>query len=94
MYLPCFVLRIGPIGTAICAYRADIGDPSSSNGLTGGIFDVFRDDVIDPRIHKELENDYLQCGPGGRSQTDSQRVEAVQDVRQIGGDPLVVFEGF
>ena len=71
-----------------------MGDPSSSNGLTGGIFDVFRDDVIDPRIQKELENDYLMCNPGGRSRNDSQRTDAVQDVRQIGENPLLIFEGF
>ena len=82
------------MGTAICAYRADMGNPSSSDGLTGGIFDVFRNDVINPRTGEELENDYLECRPGGRSPMDSQRTDAVQDVRQIGENPLLIFEGF
>jgi hypothetical protein len=71
-----------------------MGDPSSSDGLTGGIFDVFRDDVVNPRTRVELENDYLECRPGGRSPVNSQRTDAVQDVRQIGENPLVVFDGF
>ena len=71
-----------------------MGNPSSSEGLTGGIFDVFRDDVINPRMRTERENDYLQCRPGGRNPEDSQRIEAVQDVRQIGENPLLVFDGF
>ena len=71
-----------------------MGDPSSSDGLTGGIFDVFRDDVINPRTRFEIENNYLECYPGGRDQEDSQRIYAVQDVRQIGENPLVIFGGF
>ena len=71
-----------------------MGNPASSEGLTGGIFDVFRDDVINPRFRIERENDYLRCQPGGRSPEDSQRIEAVQDVRQIGENPLLVFDGF
>ena len=71
-----------------------MGDPSSSDGLTGGIFDVFRDDVINPRTRQELENNYLECSPDGRTPMDSQRTDAVQDVRQIGENPLVTFEGF
>ena len=71
-----------------------MGDPSSSDGLTGGIFDVFRDDVINPRTRQELENNYLKCSPEGRSPMDSQRTDAVQDVRQIGENHLVTFEGF
>ena len=71
-----------------------MGDPSSSEGLTGGIFDVFRDDVINPRSGQERENDYLLCDPAGRSQEDSQRTDAVQDVRQIGENPLIIFEDF
>ena len=71
-----------------------MGNPSSPEGLTGGIFDVFRDDVINPRTGQERENDYLMCNPGGRSQDDSQRTDAVQDVRQIGENPLITLEGF
>ena len=55
---------------------------------------MFRGDIINPRTGEELENDYLECRPGGRSQMDSQRVDVVQDVRQIGENPLVIFEGF
>ena len=71
-----------------------MGDPSSSDGLTAGIFDVFRDDVINLRTRIELENNYIECHPGGRNQEDSQRIDSVQDVRQIGENPLVTFEGF
>lgn len=34
----------------------------------------------------------LQCRPGGRT-TDFNNVLSVQDVSQIGEDPLVVFDG-
>ena len=71
-----------------------MGNPSSSEGLTGGIFDVFRNDVINPNTGVEIENNYLRCNEGGRSPTNSQGIVTVQDVRQIGDDPLLVFDGF
>ena len=70
-----------------------MGDPSSSDGLTGGIFDAFRDDVFYPHTTRfETENDYVECHPGGRDQEGSQRIYALQHVRQIGENPLVIFE--
>ena len=38
--------RIGPAGTAICAYRAD-----NSGGHNLGIFDIFREDI---RVNAEV----------------------------------------
>ena len=60
----------------------------------GGIFDVFRNDVVNPSTGQERENNYLMCHPQGRNLEDSQRIEEVQNVRQIGENPLLVFEGF
>ena len=71
-----------------------MGNPSSSEGLTDGIFDVFRGDVIDPDQHGESENQYVGCSPEGRSRAVSQRVAAVQNVRQIGENPLLISTGF
>ena len=34
-----------------------------------------------------------QCNPAGRSAADSEKVLIVQDVKQIGEDPLIVFDG-
>lgn len=93
MYLLFFVFdypnyRIGPLGTAICVYRADM----DSGAL--GIFNVFRNDVVNPTTGMEGENMYLTCNAGGRDVEASQRIEAVQHVRQIGENPLLVIDGF
>ena len=37
---------------------------------------------------------YSQCDPDGRTDDEAQRVLIVHDVKQIGDDPLLVFEGF
>ena len=37
--------RIGPAGTAICAYRADNSLTSGRGGHNLGIFDIFREDI-------------------------------------------------
>ena len=34
-----------------------------------------------------------QCDPAGRNAADSEKVLIVQDVKQIGEDPLIVFDG-
>ena len=71
-----------------------MGNPSSSEGLTGGIFDVFRDDLKIPSTGDEEENNYLLCAEEGRTVSSSQAIQAVQDVRQIGDNPLLVLDGF
>ena len=40
-----FSPRIGPAGTAICAYRADNSLTSGRGGHNLGIFDIFREDI-------------------------------------------------
>ena len=38
--------RIGPVGSAVCAYRADNSlTPQGSGGNNRGIFDIFRSDI-------------------------------------------------
>ena len=38
--------RIGPVGSAVCAYRADNSlTPQGSGGTNRGIFDIFRSDI-------------------------------------------------
>ena len=86
---PLLSRRIGPVGTAICVYRADMTRFSN-----GGIFDVFRNDVVNPITGEERENNYVTCDPRGRNVEESQRIQEVQSVRQIGENPLLVFEGF
>ena len=34
-----FLSRVGPVGTAVCVYRAD------NDAFNNGIFDVFREDI-------------------------------------------------
>ena len=77
------------MGTAICVYRADMAESSNT-----GIFEVFRNDVVNPITGEERENNYVMCEPGGRNVEESQRIQEVQNVGQIGENPLVVFEGF
>ena len=77
------------MGTAICVYRADMTESTN-----GGIFDVFRNDVVNPITGEERENNYVMCEPGGRNIEESQRILEVQNIGQIGENPLLVFEGF
>ena len=38
--------RIGPVGSAVCAYRADNSlTPQGNGGNNRGIFDIFRSDI-------------------------------------------------
>ena len=38
--------RIGPVGSAVCAYRADNSlTPQGIGGINRGIFDIFRSDI-------------------------------------------------
>ena len=44
--LPLMCCRIGPAGSAVCAYRADNSlTPQGSGGTNRGIFDIFRSDI-------------------------------------------------
>ena len=37
--------RIGPVGSAVCAYRADNSLTPQGSGGNRGIFDIFRSDI-------------------------------------------------
>ena len=38
--------RIGPVGSAVCAYRADNSlTPRATGGNNRGLFDIFRSDI-------------------------------------------------
>ena len=78
------------MGTAICVYRADMTEFTTN----GGIFDEFRNDVVNPIMGEERENNYVTCIPGGRDIEESQRILEVQNIGQTGENPLLVFEGF
>ena len=80
------------MGTAICVYRADNGFESGQTRFNRGIFDIFREDIQNT-LGGEVESTFVECQPGGRSIADSQLVQIVQDVSQIGENPLLVLNG-
>jgi len=86
--------EIGPAGSAVCAYRADnsFNPTTQLGGFNQGIFDIFRADL--QVGNSEEQNMFVECDPTGRDATNSQKVLIVQDVNQIGEDPLLVFEDF
>ena len=58
--------RIGPVGSAVCAYRADNSlTPQGIGGNNGGIFDIFRSDIQvvnqgPPIVLTEEENTFVE----------------------------------
>lgn len=55
--------RIGPPGTAICAYRADNSLTTGGTGFNRGIFDIFREDLTVVRSDGttgERENTFVE----------------------------------
>ena len=83
---------IGPIGTAICAYRADNSVERGDAGFNRGIFDIFREDLQDAQGN-EFESTFVECSPQGRTSQDSQLIQVIQDVSQIGENPFLVLDG-
>ena len=80
------------MGTAICVYRADNSNQRGGTGFNRGIFDIFREDLQDDN-GGEVESRFVECDPAGRSSADSQLIQVVQDVSQIGENPLLVLDG-
>ena len=87
--IPC---SIGPVGTAICVYKAYNGVERGESGFNRGIFDIFREDLQN-ELGGEVESSFVECRPGGRSEADSELIQVVQDVSQIGENPLLVLDG-
>ena len=52
--------RIGPTGSAICVYRTDNSFQTGGTGQNKGIFDIFREDLLqdrdDPLLDLEVQN--------------------------------------
>lgn len=84
--------RIGPVGTAICVYRADNSIETGESGFNRGIFDIFREDLQDT-AGQEVESTFVECRPAGRTNANSELIQVVQDVSQIGENPLLVLDG-
>ena len=96
-YIHTHTHSIGPSGTAICVYHADnSGSADMSNGFNRGLFDIFRENVVntDDSNMVEREPRLVECDPGGRDSDEAQFVNVAQNMGQIGEDPLVIFEGF
>ena len=91
-YIVASSCSIGPIGTAICAYRADNSVERGETGFNRGIFDIFREDLQDAQGN-EFESTFVECNPLGRSSDDSQLIQVIQDVSQIGENPFLVLDG-
>ena len=62
------------------------------SGFNRGIFDIFREDLQNVQGN-EVESSFVECRPGGRSLADSELIQVVQDVSQIGENPLLVLDG-
>ena len=73
-------------------YRADNGFESGQTGFNRGIFDIFREDIQNS-MGGEVESRFVECQPGGRTIADSDLIQVVQDVSQIGENPLLVLDG-
>ena len=54
--------RIGPVGSAVCAYRADNSlTPQGTGGHNRGIFDIFRSDIqVVNQLVTEEENTFVE----------------------------------
>lgn len=87
-----FSYSIGPVGTAICVYRAYNGKEVGESGFNRGLFDIFREDLQNAQ-GGEVESTYVECEPGGRTESNSELIQVVQDVSQIGENPLLVLDG-
>ena len=61
-----------------------------------GIFDIFQEDVaISSEAQGERQNNFVECAPSGRNNSNEARdIRIVQDVRQIGENPLLILDGF
>lgn len=73
-------------------YKAYNGVERGESGHNRGIFDIFREDLQDPQ-GIEVESSFAECQPEGRTVTDSELIEVVQDVSQIGENPLLILDG-
>lgn len=91
MFVP-LLCSIGPVGTAICVYKAYNGNERGESGFNRGIFDIFRED-LQGTMGQEVESSFVECRPGGRTIADSELIQVVQDVSQIGENPLLVLDG-
>ena len=65
---------------------------SGDSGFNRGVFDIFREDLQDAQ-GRERESMFVECRPEGRSLADSELIQVVQDVSQIGENPLLVLDG-
>lgn len=89
MWVNCLYNSVGPIGTAVCVYRADIGD-------TRGILEVFSEDVLELDLNTtetEVENFYIDCDKTRPDNAALNQLESVQTTLQVGEDPLLVLDG-
>ena len=61
-----------------------------------GIFDIFQEDVaISGSPQLERQNNFVECAPSGRNNSNEAKdIRIVQDVRQIGENPLFLLDGF
>lgn len=73
-------------------YKAYNGNERGESGFNRGIFDIFRED-LQGTMGQEVESSFVECRPGGRTIADSELIQVVQDVSQIGENPLLVLDG-
>ena len=73
-------------------YRADNSIERGETGFNRGIFDIFREDLQNSE-GGEVENRFVECSSSGRTVMESELVQVVQDVSQIGESPLLVLDG-
>ena len=73
-------------------YRADNSRERGETGFNRGIFDIFREDLQDAQGN-EFESTFVECSAEGRSSDNSQLIQVIQDVSQIGENPLLVLDG-
>ena len=82
---------IGPVGSAICIYRAGVG-------INGGIYQTYaqgtRDFTEDPPIPRENENFLCNAAEPRDDNIAMFRVESVADVGQMTADPILVLNGY
>ena len=72
-------------------YKAYNGVEIGESGFNRGIFDIFREDLQNAQ-GMEVESSFVECQPEGRSEANSELIQVVQDVSQIGENPLLVLD--
>ena len=82
---------IGPVGSAVCVYRAGVG-------INGGIYQTYTQDTLDfsedPPIPRENKKFLCNTAAPRDDNIAMFRVESAANVHQMSADPILVLNGY